>query len=135
MMDRSRWGIFLPKGETQKSKKEEKDKEIRRASKDVALSVSSSPSPIHFSLRTGDPTGDTRAYRVTSTSASESKFSTSCDSADKRSKTQSKSAKNSPVLFSGTHLFQLRNKIMMNFGHGGFSNILGKQPFLILDIP
>lgn len=28
-------------------------------------------------------------------------------------------------MFSGTHLFHLRNKIMMNFGHGGFSNIIG----------
>ena len=34
-MDRSRWGIFLPKGETQRSRREEKEKErdTRRASK------------------------------------------------------------------------------------------------------
>ena len=40
MMDRSRWGIFLPKGESQKSKKEEKEKEKekenRRASKEMS---------------------------------------------------------------------------------------------------
>ena len=81
-----------------------------------------------FSLCAGDPAGVSRAWRVTSSSSdNDAESLTTCDSADKKSKIQSKSTKNSPVLFSGTHhLFQLRNKILMNFGHGGFSNIIGK---------
>ena len=39
MMDRSRWGIFLPKGEAQKNKKGGKEKETRRASKKVPLAL------------------------------------------------------------------------------------------------